>query len=185
MKQDLHFQPPHHPHRLIFASGNKGRTVGKRGSSLTYRRLSIPLSAEKAKMFLQEPSWVLRHRQSSSGNSVYRAAQNPHHRVLRIQRTQHSFSGLTPNATSNNTKTAWISIYQGFNSMASPLLQKIKIKVPRPIWECFSLVRRWKLPFKFYTLPHFCPIGTEKHTDILTLRGPMPRLSRGKGEGLL
>lgn len=57
-------------------------------------------------------------------NGVYRVAQNPHHQVPKTQRTQNNFSGLPPNGPSNNPQTARISRYQGFDPVASPLLQK-------------------------------------------------------------
>lgn len=128
VRWDLHFQLPPCPHGRIFASENKGRTLGKRRSSLAYRKPEIPLSAEKGRMFLQEPSQVLRRRQSPFVNSFYRVAQNPHYWVLKTQRTQNFFSGLPPGlpptGPSNNPQTAWIPRYQGFDPMASPLLQK-------------------------------------------------------------
>lgn len=71
-----------------------------------------PLVCRKGRRFLKEPSWVLRRRQFPFRNSVYRAAQNPHLRVLKTQRTQNFFSGLPPTGPSNNPQTAWISRYQ-------------------------------------------------------------------------
>lgn len=70
---------------------------------------------------------------------VCRATQNPHHTALGTQGTLNFCSGIPPTGLSNNPQTAWISRYQGFVPMASPLLQKIK--APWAIWKYLFLRR--------------------------------------------